>query len=82
MSCGEELLGGRGVQREPLHLAVRRVRPAGAFAGDLRTLVPAQPEPVEPVEDVLLVGDRRAGDVGVLEPEDERAARVPGVQDS
>ena len=56
------------------------MRPAGCLAGDLGTLVPAQPEPVQPVEDVLLVGDRRASDVGVLEAEDERAAGVPGVE--
>ncbi len=77
---GEELLGGRGVQREPLHLPVGRVRAAGRFAGDFGTLVPAQTEPVEPVEDVLLVGDRRTGHVGVLEAKDERAARVPCVE--
>ena len=67
-------------ERQPLHLAVRRVRPAGRLAGDLGALVPAQPEPVEPIEDVLLERDGAARLVGVLEPEDERAARVPGVQ--
>ena len=56
------------------------MRPAGAFTRDLRPLIPAQPEPVEAVEDVLLVGDRRASDVGVLEAEDERPARVPSVE--
>jgi hypothetical protein len=36
---------------------------------------------VETVEDVLLVGDRRARDVGVLEPQDERPADVAGEQE-
>ena len=39
---GEQALGGRGVERQPLHLAVRRVRAAGRLAGDLGTLVPAR----------------------------------------
>ena len=69
------------IRVEPLHLAVRRVGPAGPFAGDLRTLVPGDPEPMQVVEDVLLVGDRRPGDVGVLETQDERAAGPPGEQE-
>ena len=77
---GEQTLGGRGVRRQALHLAVRGVRPAGRLAGDLRALVPGQAQPVQAVEDVLLELDRAAGDVGVLEAEDERAADVPGVQ--
>ena len=77
---GEQALRGRGVARQALHLAVRRVRAAGRLAGDLGTLVPVQAQPVQPVEDVLLELERAAGDVGVLEAEDERAADVPGVE--
>ena len=77
----EKLLRGGRIEGQSLHLAVRRVRPAGALTGDLGTLVPAQAKPVQPVEDVLLVGDRRTSDVGVLEAEDERAAGVAGVEE-
>ena len=77
---GQQPLGRRGIRRQPLHLAIRRVRSAGGLAGDLRALVPAQAEPVQAVEDVLLELDRAASLVRVLEAEDERAARVPGVQ--
>ena len=51
-----------------------RTRRASPPPADLGTLVPGQAQPVEPVEDVLLESDRRAGRIGVLEPEDERAA--------
>ena len=37
---GEEAVGGLGVERQPLHLAVRRVRAARRLAGDLGPLVP------------------------------------------
>ena len=73
---GQETFRGLGVQRQPEHLAVRRERTAGRLAGDLRSLVPVQAEPVQSVEDVLLVGDRTARLVGVLETEDERPADV------
>ena len=78
---GEQPLGGRRVARQPLHLAIGRMRAAGRLAGDLGPLVPLQAEPVQAVEDVLLELDRAAGDVGVLEPEDEGAADVPGVEE-
>ena len=77
---GEQALGGGGVRRQPLHLAIRRVRPAGGLAGDLGPLVPGEAQPVETVEDVLLELDRAAGLVRVLQAQDERAAGVPGVQ--
>ena len=57
-----------------------RVRAARRLAGDLRPLVPIEAQPVQAVEDVLLELGRVAGDVGVLEAEDERAADVAGVQ--
>ena len=76
-----ETIGGLGVEGQPLHLAIRPVRPAGLLAGDARSFVPGQTEPVEPVQDVLLVGQRRAGDVGVLETQQERPADVAGEQE-
>ena len=36
---------------------------------------------MQPIEDVLLELDGAADLVGVLEPEDERPAHVPGVQE-
>src|SRR4051812_25732628 len=68
--------GGAGTQ----HLAIRRERSPGRLARDLRAFVPVQPQPVEAIEDVLLVCDRATGLIGVLEAEDEGAARVPGIQ--
>ena len=38
---GQEALRGLGVERQALHLAIRRERAAGRLAGDLGTLVPA-----------------------------------------
>ena len=70
----EEPVGGLPVPRQALHLAVRAVGTAGAFAGHGRTLVPGKSQPMEAVQDVLLVGNRAASLVGVLEPEDERSA--------
>ena len=72
----EPLRRGR-VERQPLHLAVRGVWATGGLTGDLGTLVPDESQPMEPVQDVLLVGDRAPGDVRVLEPEDECAAVTP-----
>ena len=53
---GQQPLRGDRVGRQPEHLAVRRVRPARGLAGDLGAFVPVQAEPVQPIEDVLLVG--------------------------
>ena len=77
---GEQPLGRGGIRRQALHLPIRSVRPACRLAGDLRSLVPGQAQPVQPVEDVLLELDRAARDVRVLEAQDERAADVPGVE--
>ena len=77
---GEKAPGRLGIDREAEQLAVRGERAARRLAGDLGPLVPAEPEPVQPVEDVLLEGDRVAGLVGVLEAEHEGAARVTSVE--
>ena len=77
----EEPRGGRRVAGQALHLAVGRVRTARFLAGHLGTLVPAQAQPVQAVEDVLLIGDRATDLVGVLEAQDERAADVPGMEE-
>ena len=77
---GEQARCRLGVEGEAEQLAVRGERAASRLARDLGPLVPAEPEPVQPVEDVLLERDRVAGLVGVLEAEHERPARVPGVE--
>ena len=77
---GQQPLGGRGVERQALHLAVRPVRAAGGQAADLRPLVPVQAQPVQAVEDVLLIGDRAARGVGVLQAQHERPAMPLGEQ--
>ena len=74
----EQPLGGLLVERQPLHLAIRPVRPAGRQAGHLRPLVPLEAQPVQPVEDVALVLDGRARRVRVLEAQHEGAAHVAG----
>ena len=78
---GEQALRGRRVERQALHLAIRRVRSAGRLAGDLGALVPVEAEPVQAVEDVLLELDGAAGTIRVLEAQDERAADVAGVEE-
>ena len=60
------------VCREAVHLEVRCVR-----ATDLRSLVPGEPEPPQPVEDRLLRLLRAALAIGVLDPQDERALLLP-----
>jgi hypothetical protein len=55
---GAQRRGGPRVQRQALHLAVRAVRSACGVPGHLGALVPGQAEPVQPIEDVLLVRDR------------------------
>ena len=77
---GEEVRGRRDVARAPLHLAIRRERPVVGAAGAVGSLVPADPEPVQVLEDVLLERDRVPREVGVFEAKDERAAGPAGVQ--
>ena len=71
----DQLRGDVGVEVVPLGLPVRAVR-----AADLGALVPVEAEPAQAVEQVPvgLLGVPRG--VGVLDPEDERAAGVPGVR--
>ena len=76
-----QAVGGRGVQRQTLHLAVWGVWAAGFLAGHSGPLVPGQTQPVEPVQDVLLIGQRRSGDISIFEAQDERPANVPGEQE-
>src|SRR5690606_21254519 len=58
----EEPLDVRPVGVEPLALPVGRIRSA-----DVRALVPAQPEPVQSVEDLPFAVLTEAGPVGVLD---------------
>ena len=68
---GDELLGELLVDRQPLHL------PVGADgAADVRALVPVEAEPVHVAEDDRLVLGRAPLVIGVLDAEDERAARL------
>ena len=48
--------------------------PRAGSTADLRALVPFEAEPVQTVEDVLLVLEAGTGLVGVLESQDEGAA--------
>ncbi len=69
----EAFVGGSALQ----HL-VRDLRVA-CDAGELAdrlTTVPVEPEPFEPLEDRLRRLGRRAGAVGILDPQQERAARA------
>ena len=66
--AGEQLVGVRRVEVQPLRLAVRAVR-----AVDVGALVPVEPEPAKILEDADLRLARRALGVGVLDAQDERA---------
>ena len=74
---GQQPRGRLRVAGQPLHLAIRAVRaafqsPSGALlVADAGPLVPPDPQPVEAVEDVHLVGLGRTGLIGVLQAEDE-----------
>ena len=50
--------------------------PVRALALPHRALVPGDPEPLEVAEDLLLGAGRGARDVGVVDPQDERAAAL------
>ena len=58
-------------------LPVRSVWPDVLALGDLRSLVPADAEPVEVVDDVPLELGRASRDVGVLDAQDIGASHVP-----
>ncbi len=68
------------VELHPLALAVRTVASDVFPARNLRALVPADPQPVKVVDDVLLVGAGRAGAVSVLHAQDVGAAGMAGEQ--
>ena len=75
-----EVCRGFHVARGPLHLPVRRERSPVPATGAVGSLVPADPQPVEVLQDVRLERERVASEIGVLEPEDERAARSARVE--
>jgi hypothetical protein len=62
----EQAFGGGSVVGQSLSLPIWSVRTASRLAGDLGALVPAETQPVEAIEDVLLVRQRAARLVGVL----------------
>ena len=72
--------GGGRVVVQAGHLAVRARTVPPPPRRHARALVPGDAQPVEAVEDVLLERRGAAGDVRVLEAQDERAAGVPGEQ--
>ena len=76
----QEPVGCLRVERQAEHLAIWREGPAGRLAGHLRPLVPMEAQPVQAVEDVLLVRDRAARLIGVLQAQDERPAGMTGVE--
>ena len=59
---GEQVRGGGGVARAPLHLAVRRERAAVVATGAVGALVPGDAEPVQVFEDVRLERDGAPGE--------------------
>ena len=75
VAFGQQLVGRLFVEVHALGLAVRRV-----VAADLGALVPLEAQPSQDVHDLVdvFVGDPRP--VGVLDPEDERSAVMPGEQ--
>ena len=68
VAAGQQLVGVGRIEVQPLRLPIRPVRPL-----DVRPFVPVEPEPAQVVEDAGLRLTRRALDVGVLDPQDERA---------
>ena len=75
MAAGQQLLDGRPIAIQPLRLVIRSERPA-----HFRPLVPVDAQPAEAVEDRL----QRLLDVplliGVVDPQDELPAVLPGEQ--
>src|SRR5262249_41511408 len=73
VTARDELVRVFLVERKPLRLHVRAVRPAGAGA-----LVPREAEPAEALEDDLAARVGGALLIGVLDAEHERPAGLPG----
>ena len=70
---GHEPTRSLAIDPEALHLTIRTERPDVRAPGHVRPLAPREPEPVEAVDDVLLVGERRPDHVRVFHSEHERA---------
>ena len=68
LAAGEQLVGVRGVEVQPLRLAVGAGR-----AADVGPLVPLEAEPAQVLQDAVLGLFRRSLGVGVFDAEDERA---------
>ena len=73
VTVGEEPLDVGPIGLEPLRLAVGGERPT-----DVRALVPVQSKPREGVVELRLGVLAEARAVGVLDPEDELPALLPG----
>ena len=75
MAGGQQFIDGGLITIGPLRLIIRRVRPA-----DLRAFVPIDAQPAQPVQDRR----QRLLDVpllvGVVDPQDELPAVLPGEQ--
>ena len=71
MAAGQQAVGVRAVQVEPLGLAVRADGTAGIGA-----FVPVEPQPPQVLEDALLRLTRRPLAIGVFDAEDEGAAAI------
>src|SRR4051794_1443904 len=72
MTLAKQLFDHRPVGVEAFRLTVGRKGPAL-----VRALVPVEPEPAQRVVDLLLAVGAEACAVGVLDPQDERAALLP-----
>ena len=68
-----ELLGGVFIELQALRLVVRPI-----VAADIGAFVPVQLQPAQGIKDVLLRPLHLAGDVGVLDADDELAAVATG----
>ncbi len=73
----KELLDRRRVVLAALRLAIWPEGAAGGQAGDLRSFVPLQAEPMQAGQDVALEVERRASGVRVLQAQDEGAPGLP-----
>jgi hypothetical protein len=75
VAAGEQALGRCAVAIQALRLKIRGVRTA-----DVGALIPRQAQPPQAVEDPRDHVGRRALRIGILDPQDERAAVAPRVQ--
>ncbi len=79
LAFAQEPVGVLGVNLQPLGLAVGRVR-AFTLTGRTGTLIPAQAQPLEILNELRLVTGLAAVEVGIFNSEQELSAGVAGEQ--